>query len=122
MVSTLPQNFYVMNATGYFTHKDCHLHEMGLGHPECPERLDAIDDRLLASGVRDALTICDVPLANTADILLAHDALLMTSLQDLSARLAEDVLAGGPTQYSHPKCGAACRGRSDCRNRCGASR
>jgi acetoin utilization deacetylase AcuC-like enzyme len=86
-----------MNATGYFTHKDCHLHEMGLGHPECPERLDAIDDRLLASGVRDALTICDVPLANTADILLAHDALLMTSLQDLSARLAEDVLAGGPS-------------------------
>jgi hypothetical protein len=24
---------------------------MGAGHPECPERLDAIEDRLLVTGV-----------------------------------------------------------------------
>ena len=41
--------------TGYFTHPDCRKHEMGPGHPECPERLDAIEDRLLISGVGDAL-------------------------------------------------------------------
>ena len=29
---------------------------MGPGHPECPERLDAIEDRLLISGVGHALT------------------------------------------------------------------
>ena len=27
------------------------MHEMGSGHPECPERLDAISDQLLASGL-----------------------------------------------------------------------
>ena len=31
-----------MNTTGYFTHPDCRKHEMGAGHPECPDRLDAI--------------------------------------------------------------------------------
>jgi acetoin utilization deacetylase AcuC-like enzyme len=34
-----------VNKTGYFTHPDCRKHEMGPGHPECPERLDAIEDR-----------------------------------------------------------------------------
>ena len=35
-----------MGRTGYFSHKDCWKHEMGPGHPECPERLDAIEDQL----------------------------------------------------------------------------
>ena len=38
-----------MHKTGYFTHPDCRRHDMGRGHPECPQRLDAIEDRLLAS-------------------------------------------------------------------------
>jgi len=43
-----------VSKTGYFTHRDCWKHEMGPGHPECPERLDAIEDRLLITGVADA--------------------------------------------------------------------
>ena len=31
----------------YITHADCSLHEMGPQHPECPERLAAINDMLL---------------------------------------------------------------------------
>ena len=31
-----------MHKTGYFSHPACRKHEMGAGHPECPERLDAI--------------------------------------------------------------------------------
>ena len=60
-----------MGKTGYFTHRDCWLHEMGPGHPECPARLDAIEDRLLVSGVGDALERCNVPLASLAEIELA---------------------------------------------------
>lgn len=37
--------------TLYITHPTCKLHEMGEGHPECPERLDAISDQLLSSGL-----------------------------------------------------------------------
>ena len=50
-----------MSKTGYFTHPDCRKHEMGPGHPECPERLDAIEDRLLITGVADALERYEAP-------------------------------------------------------------
>ena len=52
-----------MGRTGYFSHKDCWKHEMGPGHPECPERLAAIEDRLLISGVLDGLERTEAPLA-----------------------------------------------------------
>ena len=85
-----------MNATGYFTHKDCWKHEMGPGHPECPERLDAIEDRLLITGVGDALDRREAPLAPLGDLELAHDRMLVAAIRGMSDRLAEDILAGGP--------------------------
>lgn len=50
-----------MGKTGYFTHRECWRHEMGPGHPECPARLDAIEDRLLVTGVADALERHEAP-------------------------------------------------------------
>ena len=50
--------------TAYFSHPDCRGHDMGNGHPECPARLDAIEDHLLATGLDVALTRFDVPLAD----------------------------------------------------------
>ncbi|MGV8805992.1 MAG: histone deacetylase family protein [Polaromonas sp.] len=85
-----------MNATGYFTHADCRKHEMGPGHPECPERLGAIEDRLLISGVLDALDRREAPLAAIGDIELAHDRMLVAALRGLSEQLADDMRAGGP--------------------------
>ncbi len=82
--------------TGYYTHRDCHLHEMGDGHPECPERLDAINDRLISSGLGDVLTRYDAPLASVTDLELAHGRMYIASLQGLGARLAQEVQAGGP--------------------------
>jgi acetoin utilization deacetylase AcuC-like enzyme len=58
--------------TAYFTHPDCRAHDMGAGHPECPQRLDAIEDRLLVTGLDVALTRFEVPLAKHSDLLLAH--------------------------------------------------
>lgn len=69
---------------------------MGPGHPECPERLDAIEDRLLISGVGDALKRCEAPLAALGDIELAHDRMLMAGLRGLRDQLADDLQAGGP--------------------------
>ena len=85
-----------MSKTGYFTHRDCWKHEMGPGHPECPERLDAIEDRLLVSGVFDALERYDAPQAAAADLELAHDRMHVAVMRGYSELLAEDVLAGGP--------------------------
>jgi acetoin utilization deacetylase AcuC-like enzyme len=84
-----------MNKTGYFSHPDCHKHEMGQGHPECPERLDAIEDRLLITGVSDALERREAPLAPLADIVLAHSLQHVDALQAASDRLHEDHAAHG---------------------------
>jgi acetoin utilization deacetylase AcuC-like enzyme len=86
-----------MNKTGYFTHTDCSKHEMGPGHPECPERLDAIERQLQVSGLADALDRREAPLAAIGDIELAHDRMLVAAIRGLSDQLADDMLAGGPS-------------------------
>ena len=73
---------------------------MGPGHPECPERLDAINDRLLISGVDVGLTPMQAPEAPLADIELAHDRLYAAALRGMCDRLNEELVAGGQ-QYSH---------------------
>ena len=72
------------------------MHEMGPGHPECPERLAAIEDRLLVTGVFDALEHYEAPLAALTDIELAHDRLHVASMRGYSELLAEERQAGGP--------------------------
>ena len=86
-----------VNKTGYFTHKDCWKHEMGQGHPECPQRLDAIEDRLLISGVADALDRREAEIAPLSDIELAHGRMFVAGLRGLSDVLKEEIEAGGPT-------------------------
>lgn len=85
-----------MGKTGYFTHRDCWKHDMGRGHPECPERLDAIEDRLLLTGVGDALEHRDVPLATLSQITRAHSEAHLEHLEELHQRLVADEPAGGP--------------------------
>lgn len=70
---------------------------MGDGHPECPQRLAAIEDRLLVSGVGDALACCEAPQASIADLELAHGRMHVASLRGLTDGLREEIAAGGPT-------------------------
>ena len=73
---------------------------MGHGHPECPQRLDAIQDRLLISGVSLGLTPMEAAPAAVSDIELAHDRMHVAALRGLSDRLREDLMAGGPEHLS----------------------
>jgi acetoin utilization deacetylase AcuC-like enzyme len=84
-----------MHKTGYFTHPDCRKHEMGRGHPECPERLAAIHDRLLASGVLDVVDQREAPLADTELLALAHDRRHIAAMGGLAEELREQEDAGG---------------------------
>ncbi len=58
--------------TLYVTHPDCSRHEMGPGHPECPDRLVAVDQQLRRDGLIDALRCVDAPLATTAELARVH--------------------------------------------------
>jgi len=100
MARRYPKNQHLgptVNKTGYFTHPDCRLHEMGAGHPECPERLDAIDEHLQATGLRDSLDRREADPAPLADIELAHGRMHVAALRGLSDVLREEIDAGGPT-------------------------
>lgn len=69
-------------ATAFITHADCALHDMGAHHPECPARLGAINDRLIASGIDAYLEFHDAPCASDEQILRAHAADYLASLRD----------------------------------------
>jgi acetoin utilization deacetylase AcuC-like enzyme len=72
--------------TFYLTHPACRLHEMGSWHPESPERLDAISDQLLASGVMPFLDAREAPEVAREDILRVHAS---SYLDSLAARLPQ---------------------------------
>jgi acetoin utilization deacetylase AcuC-like enzyme len=54
------------------THADCLLHEMGMHHPESPERLKAVLDALDASGFGGQLTEHEAPLARAGELARVH--------------------------------------------------
>ena len=80
--------------TAFYTHPDCRGHDMGPGHPECPERLDAIDDFLLASGLEAALERREAPRVDPADLALAHSSGYVDELRDF----LEGVAAAGESR------------------------
>jgi acetoin utilization deacetylase AcuC-like enzyme len=69
---------------------------MGQDHPEAPERLDAIHDRLLLTGLADHLVQREAPEAGLDDLALAHDALLVARVRQLSEHVADGQGLGGP--------------------------
>ena len=58
--------------TAYITHSSCGRHNMGADHPECPERLHAINDQLIASGLLDHLIHYDAEKASKAQLTQVH--------------------------------------------------
>ena len=58
--------------TAFVTHADCLRHDMGAYHPERPERLAAIDDQLIASGISSHLRRYEAPLATEEQLARVH--------------------------------------------------
>jgi acetoin utilization deacetylase AcuC-like enzyme len=85
-------------STAFFTHPDCRRHDMGAGHPECPQRLDAIEDHLIATGLDIALTRHDAPLVDLKDVELAHTHHYVAELRDV----LEQVEASGQAKALDP--------------------
>lgn len=66
--------------SAFITHADCARHEMGPHHPECPERLGAINDHLLVKGLLDYMHTYDAPLATEEQLGRAHSSLYVREL------------------------------------------
>lgn len=67
----------------YITHTDCIKHDMGPHHPECPERIGAINDQLLIKGLLDCMQHFDAPLATEEQLARAHSALYVKEIAAL---------------------------------------
>lgn len=60
--------------SAYITHPEFLKHDMGADHPECPARVHAIQDQLIASGLFDYLTHYEAPKATKEDLARVHTA------------------------------------------------
>ncbi|GAA5160781.1 histone deacetylase family protein [Viridibacterium curvum] len=69
-----------MAGTAFITHPDCWLHNMGSMHPESPDRLSAIRDRLIASGLEMFLENVEAPEASIDDLQRAHSPAYIRAL------------------------------------------
>ncbi len=72
--------------TALIRHAACALHDVGDHHPECPERLDAISDRLLCAGLDGLLDHHEAPEVTREQLLRVHHA-----------DYVDRVLAAGPS-------------------------
>ena len=70
----LPASEGACMTTAYITHPDCLRHEMGAGHPENPERLNAVNEHMKSSGLLAELRSLEAPLADPKDIKRVHRA------------------------------------------------
>ncbi|HET9734704.1 MAG TPA: histone deacetylase family protein [Burkholderiales bacterium] len=69
-------------ATAFVTHPDCLKHDMGAYHPERPERLTAIEDQLIASGVGQYLVRYEAPLASDEELARVHPIEYVRAIRD----------------------------------------
>ena len=76
--------------SAYITHADCARHEMGEHHPECPERLGAINDQLLVKGLLDYMNHYDAPLATVEQLGRAH-----------ATAYVREIIAASPSEGYH---------------------
>jgi acetoin utilization deacetylase AcuC-like enzyme len=70
----------------FVTHPDCFKHEMGAHHPERPERLSAIEDQLIASGLGQYLARYDAPLASDEQLARVHPIEYVQAIREFSPR------------------------------------
>lgn len=65
----------------FLSHPVCLEHRAPMSHPECPERLGAIDDQLIASGIEPWVRHVEAPEATREQLLRVHDAAYLDALE-----------------------------------------
>ena len=69
-------------AAAFITHAECLKHDMGAHHPECPARLTAIEDQLIASGIGQYLKRYEAPLATDEQLARVHPIEYVRAIRD----------------------------------------
>jgi len=96
-------------STAIFSHPDCLRHEMGDWHPECPERLRAIDDQLILARLDGLLEQRSAPLADVAQVLRNHTPGALALVRDNVPAAGDYYPLDGDTILCHDSYRAALR-------------
>ncbi len=67
--------------TAFISHRDCLAHNMGPGHPECPDRLAAISDGLITARLDQFLQFHDAPRATREQLERVHPPRYIDTLE-----------------------------------------
>jgi acetoin utilization deacetylase AcuC-like enzyme len=67
--------------TAYISHAACLQHETGGHHPESPQRLYAIEDRLIAAGLMELLKRYDAPRASRRQLCRVHSSAYLEEIE-----------------------------------------
>ncbi len=86
--------------TAYISHSACLLHDMGRGHPECPARLKAIEEQLVADGIFPLLQHHDAPRATRGQLESVHGAAYVDAIE--AASPAEGLVMLDPDTWMCP--------------------
>jgi acetoin utilization deacetylase AcuC-like enzyme len=70
--------------TAYITHPACLQHETGSGHPESRQRLYAIEDALISSGLMNLLKRFDAPRATREQLSRVHSPVYLDEVESRS--------------------------------------
>ncbi len=97
----LAKSLRIALSTAFYSHPSFWQHAMGAGHPECPERLDAIDEALRSTGLIDHLLRREARPATAEELALAHHpAYVAQTLARLAA--VRDVVQLDPDTAANP--------------------
>ncbi|OWQ93191.1 deacetylase [Roseateles aquatilis] len=83
-------------STAFISHPDCLRHDMGAGHPECPQRLAAIDDWLISHGIDAALDRHEADRVALKSLERAHSPLYVAELKAELEGLEQQAREGVP--------------------------
>lgn len=95
-------------STAIISHQQCEFHDNGQSHhPESGERLSAITNHLISSGVDWVLRSYDAPLVTREQLLLVHDEEYIDRVLVTAPEHGENAVLDGDTGMNHHSLEAA---------------
>jgi len=87
--------------TALITHRDVVRHEIAPGHPECPERIGAIAERLREEALHERLLHHEAPLATFEQLALAHPERYVERIREIAPESGSVHLDGDTAMNPH---------------------